>query len=67
MLVELKEATSLRDKIAFRIIRLGFKIAMKNSREKSFFQYSLLGDKYTYQNFLHSLTKTVEQEEGGEE
>lgn len=67
MLVKYRAATSLRDKIAFRIIRFGFRIAMKNSRETYFFQYQLAGDKYTFESRLYSLTKTVEQEKGGDE
>ena len=56
------DANTLRDKIAFRIIRFGFKIAMKKKQNHDFFQYNLLGDTYTFKSCFHNLTKTVEKE-----
>ena len=64
---EFIKTNTLRDRIAFRFIRLGFKIAMKNRTEKNFFQYNLLGDVYTFQSRLYSLTKTDEPKERGGE
>lgn len=66
-MAEFIKATALRDRIAFRFIRLGFKIAMKNKTEKNFFQYNLLGDIYTFQSRLYGLTKTDEPKERGGE
>ena len=48
---------TIRDKIAFRIIRFGFRIATKNNPKKGMFRYELNGNSYTFENVFHRLTK----------
>ena len=49
---------TLRDKIAFRIIRFGFRIATKNNPKINNFRYDLNGDSYTFESAIYRLTKT---------
>lgn len=51
---------TLRDKIAFRIIRFGFRIATKNNPKIGEFKYELNGDSYKFESAFHRLTKTDE-------
>jgi hypothetical protein len=51
---------TLRDKIAFRIIRFGFRIATKNNSKTGMFRYELDGDSYTFKSVDYKLTKTNE-------
>lgn len=56
---------SIRDKIAFRFIRLGFRIALKNKTEYAYLKYLFKGDTYTFESKEHrdlkSLLKTDEE------
>jgi hypothetical protein len=52
---------TLRDKIAFRIIRFGFRIATKNNPKKEMLGYELNGNSYTFESAVYRLTKTDER------
>lgn len=56
---------SIRDRIAFRFIRFGFRIALKNKIKDGYLKYLFRGDTYTFESKTHrdimSLLKTDEE------
>jgi tryptophan 2,3-dioxygenase len=56
---------SIRDKIAFRFIRFGFRIALKNRFKYGYLKYLFKGDTYTFeskeQRDIMSLLKTDDE------